>query len=681
VGVIGQDLFDTNVTYSSGDGTAVAYPMNFRGSISYSPISSAIVAFDSDDRWHVGAEYRPTPILALRAGLQDDWESPEGVNWSAGAGVKAGFLRIDYALLQHPTLGSTHYFGVSFEFNFNPSQVRIERVEPHDLFASLQKTYARQPVATLRIRNLDDRPLSTKVRVMIPELMDRPTEEDVILRPKATEEIALPAVLGDRAMERNENRPIHVRVSATYQGARLQRTETASASGVLYGPGAIDWGRGVDQAAAFITTRDPSVDGLAREATRLAALMPPSPGASRNVAFSAAIIDALASMGLAYVPDPNNPYSAISATHGAVDTISYPRETLARRTGDCDDTSVLVASLLGNVGIATKLVDVPGHIFVLADAGVHERNRLGLGLPDERTVVADEEVWIPLETTSIGKGFAEAWREGADSYAAWSARGRLALVDVESAFDRYEPVEPRSAPAALPPFDAPVIRERISADLATVAGWRDAYLTERYGAHRTVGAPSSGALNQIARVQFMAGQFADARHSLEQAATEDQARAATWNNLGTVLAVDGDLAGAAAHYRHALQLDGSDGGIWLNLGLVQYAMGDTAAAGPALAKGIQLSGGITGACALLALVPASDPTRGSGQKMTDAEMRELLLAAVHKVPAAGKNPSGNPPASTAASKPNAANGWTSRVAGGRSAEGDALHQHLYWKEP
>src|SRR4030095_8644728 len=130
--------------------------------------------------------------------------------------------------------------------------------------------------------------------------------------------IALPAVLGERAMEHAENRSIRVEVSATYQSARLPRTERASAKGILYSPGAIDWSQGVDQAAAFITTKDPVIEGLARDAARIGAAGSPATGADRNIALAAAVVDALASLDLAYVPDPNNPYSAISDKPHAV---------------------------------------------------------------------------------------------------------------------------------------------------------------------------------------------------------------------------------------------------------------------------------------------------------------------------------------------------------------------------
>jgi hypothetical protein len=291
------------------------------------------------------------------------------------------------------------------------------------------------------VRNLDDSPIETKIRIFVPGLMSVPSEQDVTLRPKASQEVPMTAVLSDRVMQTHGDKPVQVQVSATYQSHHLPRTEKSTGRCVTYGPGAIDWGAGVSQAAAFVTTRDPVVDALARDASRTAALMGGVSASSRNIAFTAAIFDALSVLGMAYVPDPNNPYATISGTAQAVDTVSYPRETLARRTGDCDDTSVLLAALLGNVGIATQLVDVPGHLFLLVDTGIHARNQLALGLDESRYVVVGEEVWIPLETTALGKGFAEGWRVGAESYAAWSARGRLALVDVAEASSRYEPAE------------------------------------------------------------------------------------------------------------------------------------------------------------------------------------------------------------------------------------------------
>src|SRR5258706_6356364 len=107
----------------------------------------------------------------------------------------------------------------------------------------------------------------------------------------------------------------------------------------------MSWGDGVAAAAAFVTTRDPVVEEVAREATHAVSLLGERPFGTRNLDFGAAMVDAVASLGVSYVPDPTNPYAAISAAANAVDTIYYPRQTLEKRAGDCDDMSVLLAAL------------------------------------------------------------------------------------------------------------------------------------------------------------------------------------------------------------------------------------------------------------------------------------------------------------------------------------------------
>jgi tetratricopeptide (TPR) repeat protein len=654
IGVVGQDLFDTSISYSDGLGTTTAVPMNVRAGASFSPLRGALIAFDADDRWHLGIEGKPLEMIALRAGLQDDWDSPDAMTWSAGAGVKVGVFRFDYALEEHPVLGSTSHFGLAMEFNFNPAQIRIEKVEPRDLFASLHKTYAREPVAMVRLRNLDDRPLEAKVRILIPDIMDRPTERTVLLRPNANEEVPLTAVFPEQITGLVESRSVQMQVTATYQSARLPRTEKASARGVIYAPGAIDWSQGVEQAAAYVTLSDHVVDAFAREATRIAALSHTG-SVQRNIVFGAALVDALASIGFAYVPDPNNPYSAISETPRAVDTIAYPRETLRRRTGDCDDSSVLLAALLENVGIATRFVDVPGHIFLMMDSGVHERNRVALGVEESRTVVAGERVWIPLETTSIRKGFAQTWEDGAESYASWASRGRVEVVDLEDAFKRYEPSVPGGDAPGVPAFDSTAFQARLTADLETVGEWREAHLRTLFEPGSAAGSDRSAANLELARVYHTAGKWRDAEAILERALTASPADVALLNNLGAVLAARGDLQAAETRFEEALEARDTDPGIWLNLGLVRYAMGDTTGAERPIAEGISRSGSYEKACALLALSPEAGNHKEGATEMSDAEARTLLKSSLQEVP------------------------WANRAPG--DAAGRMLLQgHLYWKE-
>jgi hypothetical protein len=677
LGLVGQDVLDTRLRYDTG-GSAVAFPRNVRAAASYAIHPAVTAAFDVDDRYHLGVEATPIEGFALRAGMEDDRRGSEAATWTFGAGFKAGVFRVDYARVQHPTLPGTDHFALSMGFSFNPSQVRIERVETRAVYSSLYKAYATRPIATAQLRNLQDAPLTARVRVFVPELMDSPTEHDVILRPKAVQDVPLLAVLSERALARPGDRPAQVEVSATYQSRRLARTEKRTAQLVAYGPGAINWGEGVEQAAAFVTTREAGVDALAREVSRRVSLMGADPFGNRNISFAAALFDALGELGVAYVPDPNNPFSTISETRHAVDTIHYPRETLAKRTGDCDDTSVLMAALLGNVGVNTRLVDVPGHVFLLVETGLHERNRLGLAMPDELTVVADGQVWIPLETTAIGKGFAEAWRTGAESYAGWAARGQVSSVDVLEAQSRYEPAP---TPAGAEPPAVPALaglEARLDRDARTVAGWREEHLATRYAGVREAGEPSHEALNQIAHVYYLAGTLDQARAQLRRMLDRDPGSARAHNNLAATLAAEGQADAALEHLQAALAADPGDAGIWLNVGLVHYSVGDTASAIAPFATGVERSGGYARACALLGLSGDEGAAREGSRRMTAEEVRRLLRDARTRVPAGA--PAGADTTAGRRAPPQRPPALRTRVGAARSELAAEMRLLMYWKD-
>ncbi|HXL15562.1 MAG TPA: tetratricopeptide repeat protein, partial [Methylomirabilota bacterium] len=514
-----------------------------------------------------------------------------------------------------------------------------------------------------------------ELKVFVPRLMTTPSTQKITLRPRAMQEVPLTGVFSPQSLSQVGDLPVQAQISTTYQSMHLPRTEKANARFIAYGPGAIDWSQGVDQAAAFVTTRDPAVDAIAREATRTVALMETGTTGNRNVDFATALFDALGTMGIAYVPDPNNPYETISGTPKAVDTVSYPRETLKRRTGDCDDTSVLLAALLGNVGIRTELVDVPGHLFVLASTGINQRNRLALGLEESRYVVHDEELWIPIETTALGKGFPEAWKSGMDSYSSWASRDRLALVDITDAQSRYAPAElPGSA--EIPSLDGKAFEIRLTRDLAELATWRSDFMESRYKDTRQGLEATPTALNEVAHMYFFAGKMDEARHALDQALAKEPGSAAVLNNLGNVEAAQGELAKAADRYSQALATDKSDSGVWLNLGLARYAAGDSVGSDEALARGVELSGGYEAACAILGLPVGETSTREGTKKMSAEEARELLKQALRKVPSGlAKGQAGAMPKS---SEP--ARRWTSRVAAGRGADRLELSDLLYWKK-
>src|SRR5262245_30047331 len=67
-----QDVFDTKLTYSNGDGVTEAYPRTTRAGAAFTPKRWGTLAVDIDDLLHTGMELRPMDAIALRAGVASD---------------------------------------------------------------------------------------------------------------------------------------------------------------------------------------------------------------------------------------------------------------------------------------------------------------------------------------------------------------------------------------------------------------------------------------------------------------------------------------------------------------------------------------------------------------------------------------------------------------------------------
>jgi Flp pilus assembly protein TadD len=669
VGLVAQDAMGTRVR--ANDGTSdLAYPRNMRFGASYAWKRWGTAAFDVDDRWHLGLEGTPLAQLALRLGTEHDRHGSEPATWTYGVGLAAGILRLDWAHVEPPTLDPTDHFSVAMAFNFNPAQVRLEKVQAREVYTSLYKSYAREPLGSVQVRNLQDRPLETRLSVFIPELMTAPSEQPLILRPKATVEVPLTAVLDERVLAQRGDRPVQVQVGASYQSRRLERKERTSARTIAYAPGAIDWSAGMAQAAAYVTPRDPSVDALAREAGRLVAQREAGAFGSRNVSFAAAVTDALAELGVTYVPDPVNPFTTVAETAHAVDTVHYPYQTLETRSGDCDDTTVLIASLLGNVGVATRFVDAPGHIFLVYDTGLHERNRPALGVDSSMTVVIDHEVWAPLETTALSKGFVEAWRMGADEVASWSARGQIGYVDVADAQARYEPVLPPGERKP-PVVDAGRLEQRLAASQAKLSSMRDEYFAAHFGGVARDLEASADALAEIARVEYLGGDLEGARAQLSEALRKAPHSVVIHNDLGVVLAGLDSLDEAEDHWRTALALGGRQPGIGLNLAIARWARGDSLSGREMMGRAVSEAGGYEAACQLIGLAASDSLDRASAETAGPEAARRWLRATIRgSMAAAGRTAAPRPPQPAPGQRPG----------GSRQLRYPEVSHYLHWIE-
>lgn len=642
------------------------------------------LASQDDGSWHFGGELRPHGLLALRGGIEESHMIAEGPTWSYGAGVRLSVLRFDYARVLQPDLPSTDHFGLSLNFQFNPSRIKIERAEAAPVYASLYKSYARDPVGSVVLRNLSSTLLPAQVSLFLPRFMDAPTEQNVVLMPGQAQEVALPAVFSGKILS-TDSRPVQLEAVVTYEHGRRSRTIKRAVKTDLYSPGQIHWGRGVGQAAAFVDPRDAVVDAVARRAVQSAVPANEDALGCRNLRHAAALFDALQVLGITYVPDPLNPFSAISENPRAVDSVRYPRETLAAGSGDCDDLSVLYAALLANVGVVSMLVDAPGHIFLLVDTGLHETHRLALGLDQDLYVIKNDGVWIPFEATAIQKGFSEAWRTGAETYRSLAARGQAVVVDLAEAQQTYIPAEPPSVAVAPKLPDPALLAARTREDAARLGAWRKEFLQARYGKLDGDQQRSVAAMHELARVYFLGGDLDRSDGQLQGILQKEPQSASAQNNVGVLRVASGRFPEAIAQFESALRLAPDDAGICLNLGFLHYLQGDSAQTRASLAQGIGRAGGLAQACQMVGLREEETAGRKEAEQLSAAELRRVLQDALETIPVVAADSTARADTSAASVRPatpavRRAKPLPWRTAGSRAWNPDDLRPYLYWKE-
>ena len=131
-----------------------------------------------------------------------------------------------------------------------------------------------------------------------------------------------------------------------------------------------------------------------------------------------AIFDQLGKSGVCYASDPNNPFGK------GIDYVQSPSQTLDLKRGDCDDLAVLYASLLESVDIKTKLIHIPGHVFV-----GYEYTDEGGWHAIETTMIRAPTDWILGEDSYFDDATAKGYEEWEDN------RASVVIVETRDAWE------------------------------------------------------------------------------------------------------------------------------------------------------------------------------------------------------------------------------------------------------
>ncbi len=457
-------------------------------------------------------------------------------------------------------------FSASFRLGQDPDlatgpirSLRFSEASLPPVFAAMQSFYAKTPAGRIRIANTDKHPVTdVKVSFFQPGYMDSPTPCASLPELAGGEgrEVDLFALFNQEVFRTEGVTPLTGEVIVTYRSRGRAAEQRQSVSYDLYDRTALTWDD-TRKVAAFITPSDGALRNYA-SFIRRAVKDQEIPTYNEPLQAAMQVFAALAEMGILYQADPVLPFTRAQNDPLVVDSISLPRDTLTRITGDCDDLTVLYDSLLESVGIETGFITTPGHIYSALNTRVPGREFGRLHPDREMTINLDGELWVPVEITMIGKtGFLDAWRKGVEEWREHESHSEnRQLLRTRAAQSVYRPVGLKETDLGLQYGRAEEIARGFSREMdrlveAAVAGYVQA-------------ANHSGRKEDYNRIGVTYARFLrypQARAAFDQALKIDPGYLSSRVNLANLYFLQKDYVQALARYEEAwkkLKAEGQD---------------------------------------------------------------------------------------------------------------------------
>ncbi len=446
------------------------------------------------------------------------------------------------------------------------SALEITEFKVENIFPAQFVYYSKNPIGAVTLENTGKTDIKNiKAKIFIPNYMAFASEQMIpVLKANEKKTFEVSATLDREKLQSvGENTVAQIKTEISYNQGGEEKVRSITKPVTIYSKNSISWNK-PNHVGAFVTYKDAAVENFSRNVVGNVKFdQSLYPSASRNMQNAMKIWDAVRAFSINYVSDP-----WVVAEGDVLDEIQFPRQTLAKKAGDCDDSSILLAACLENLGIRTMLIGTSDHIFIMFDTGVNKKNASRVSLNERDYIVLENTVWIPLETTIINKPFADAWSMGASGYyKTVDANGKLDIIDVRKSWEASPPSNLASDEKVAATPAAEEIERLLSADAKSLAE-----------AHRTMAVQKVDDLkkqnnersaNEAAVILANGGQYDDAISTISKYNS-----ASSLNNRGNIYLLKGDSANAYKSYASAMQADEKDGGISLNMGLLQYLGGD-----------------------------------------------------------------------------------------------------------
>ena len=335
-----------------------------------------------------------------------------------------------------------HTIGAALGLRLNLSEimggrarVQTEKTQQYPVFPVSWAWYENNPLAAVKVTNKEPNTITdVTLSFYMDNYMSQPWFFAAVprLAPGESAEVPVTALFNEAVINLSRTVTANGVLNIQYRSLGLRKESAETMQMPIFHRNNLSWDDD-RRAAAFVSARDSSVRHFARYSAGAIKAKLRQSNTPSSVLYAAALFESLRLYGIKYIIDPSSSYIMLSEDAAAVDSLNYPYETLYYRGGDCDDLSILFCSMLEALDIESAFITIPGHIYI------------AFNIDDEKWNANNSDIftingkrWLPVEITVPGRGFAQAWRTGAQQWK--NAGGEASLYSIRDCWKIYPSV-------------------------------------------------------------------------------------------------------------------------------------------------------------------------------------------------------------------------------------------------
>ena len=455
--------------------------------------------------------------------------------------------------------------------------IEIRSLSLDPIYPSLNQYYRLNPIGTITLYNTRNMSvtnllLSVYVHEVGARVMEFPISS---LIPKQEKVVDITMEFNDRLFDRARRVPIEVTLRYEFEGNSYQPSLSSQTLEILDNK-AMNW-QYRRSLASFVNPTDEALRYFVRQNIVQTFSTESSQIINPNLIRALQAYSFYRANGVSF----SNDTSVSNLDAAKLDEVQYPHQTLASKTGDCEDLLVLMAGTLESLGTPTAFIDIPGHVMLAVNSGMAEAQIRQNGLEPEYFIESQGAWWFPLETTLIGKAdFVTSWLTAIRHYREVIDSGSMPEIVVFG--DAHHIYPPSNYTKAIDPSGLQKLAEARSLyqqDLARMVNMSQINIElgfiaalEKYPANNTV-------RMRYALYCIEINKLDQAERLLKDILNRDPQSFDAMINLGNLYAQNGQIVQAEKQYQAALPFAaGKEDQVYRNLCLLTYKNLDRASA-------------------------------------------------------------------------------------------------------